>query len=91
MYTHCISKEAPVQTRVRKWGNSLGLRIPKAMAEAAGVGEGTAVFVTVVRGNLVVKAEEPRRADLDDLLRRVKPANLHGEIDSGGPVGREAW
>jgi len=80
-----------VQTRVRKWGNSLGLRIPRALAEAAGVGEGTAVYVSVVRGNLVVKAEPPGRVDLEELLRRVTPKNRHDEVDSGEPVGREAW
>ncbi len=79
-----------MRTKVRKWGNSLGLRIPKALAEATGVGEGSAVFVAVVRGNLVVKPERAPKVALRDLLRRVTPGNLHDEIDTGGPVGREA-
>jgi antitoxin MazE len=83
--------EAPMQTRVRKWGNSLGLRIPKALAEEAGVGEGSAVFVSVARGNLVVKPDRSRKVALRDLLRRVTPRNRHDEIDSGGPAGLEAW
>lgn len=29
--------------------------------------------------------------DLDELLSRVTPDNLHGEIDSGEPVGREVF
>ena len=29
--------------------------------------------------------------DLDELLSRVRPDNLHGEIDSGEPVGREVF
>ena len=80
-----------MQTRVRKWGNSLGLRIPRAMAEATGVGEGTEVFVSVVRGNHVVKPARPPRMALRELLRGITAKNLHGEIDTGGPVGREAW
>ncbi len=29
--------------------------------------------------------------DLDELLSRVTPDNLHGEIDSGKPVGSEIF
>jgi len=29
--------------------------------------------------------------DLDELLSRVTPDNLHGEIDNGEPVGREVF
>jgi len=29
--------------------------------------------------------------DLDELLSRVTPDNLHGEIDSGKPVGHEIF
>jgi len=32
-----------------------------------------------------------RVPDLDELLSRVTPDNLHGEIDSGEPVGREVF
>ena len=79
-----------MRSRVTKWGNSLGLRIPRALAEATGVAEGTEVSLAVVRGSLVVRPEPPRRIALDVLLRRVTPRNRHGEVDAGGPVGREA-
>jgi len=36
-----------MRTKIRKWGNSLGLRIPKALAEEISVGEGSAVEITV--------------------------------------------
>ncbi len=32
-----------MQTTIRKWGNSLGLRIPKAFAEEAGVSAGSEI------------------------------------------------
>jgi len=32
-----------MQTKVQKWGNSLGLRIPKSFAEQAGVEAGSEV------------------------------------------------
>ena len=35
----------------------------------------------------------PARAayDLDDLLGKITPDNVHGEIDTGTPQGREVW
>lgn len=30
-------------------------------------------------------------SELDELLSQITPENVHGEIDFGGPVGREVW
>jgi antitoxin MazE len=90
-YTLCIYMEVRMQTRVQKWGNSLGLRIPKAFAEEAGVGAGSEVNLTVRDGELVIQPVRRRRFRLEDLLRRVTAANLHGEVEMGASVGREVW
>ncbi len=78
-------------TRVQMWGNSLGLRIPKALAEDLGVQEGGNVDLKVEGGRLVVEPVRAGRLDLADLLSRVTPENLHGETETGAPVGRELW
>jgi antitoxin MazE len=80
-----------VQTRIQKWGNSLGLRIPRSFAQEAGVGPGSEVDLSVKNGDLVIRPARRRRYHLKDLLRRVTAKNLHGEADTGQPVGREAW
>jgi antitoxin MazE len=82
--------EGRVVTRVQKWGNSLGLRIPKSFAAEAKVGEGSPVELSVENGALVVRPVQ-RRYSLDELLARVTRRNVHGEVDSGAPVGREVW
>ncbi len=79
-----------MNTRIRKWGNSLGLRIPKSFAEEAGVAAGSEVTLTVVDGGLVIRPSRVRKYALADLLRGVNRRNVHGEVDAGGPVGREA-
>lgn len=78
-------------TKVQKWGNSLGLRIPKSFAEEASVEEGSTVDLSVSDGQLVIRAVRPRRYELRDLLAEVAEANLHGEILTGEPQGRESW
>jgi antitoxin MazE len=77
--------------QVQKWGNSLALRIPKPFAQDAAVKEGTLVDVSVSEGKLVVTPVRKRTVTLRQLLTKVHRRNLHGEVDSGPPVGREAW
>lgn len=81
---------ARVVTRVQKWGNSLGLRIPRAFAAEAKVAEGSSVELSVENGALLVRPVR-RRYALDELLARVTKRNVHGEVESGKPRGREAW
>jgi antitoxin MazE len=77
--------------KVRKWGNSLGLRIPKPLAEEARLDGSSEVDMAWQRGRLVIRPLERRGPTLRDLLRRVTARNLHREVDASGPRGREAW
>ena len=78
-----------MRTRIQKWGNSLAVRIPRSVAEEAGLMQGTDVELKVERGKLVVHPKPPKTYRLADLLRGVRKSHLHGEIDFGPPVGRE--
>jgi antitoxin MazE len=91
MYTQCISEEDSVQTKIQRWGNSLGLRIPRAFAEDAGVGAGAEVDLSIRNGALVVKPARRVKYRLEALVRKITAKNLHGEVHSGAPVGREVW
>ncbi len=77
-------------TRVQKWGNSLALRIPQSFAVQAKVAAGTAVDIAVEKGQLVVRPVR-QRYRLRDLLKAVDARNLHAEVLTGRPVGREIW
>jgi antitoxin MazE len=80
-----------MKTKIQKWGNSLGLRIPKSFAEAAEVEVGTTVDVSVSNGRLVIKPVEQTRYRLTDLLDGVTEQNIHGEISTGRRRGKETW
>lgn len=80
-----------MQTKIQKWGNSLGLRIPKSFAEEAGVQAGSEVDLAVEKGELIVRPVRRARYALKDLLGGVTPDNTHRELDTGPPVGREVW
>lgn len=80
-----------MRMRVKKWGNSLALRIPSTFAVEAGLEPDSAVEMTLVEGALVVRPVVRRDVRLSDLLAGVTNDNLHEEIDAGPPAGDEAW
>jgi antitoxin MazE len=80
-----------MQTKIQRWGNSLGLRIPRSFAEEAGVEAGSEVDLSVRDGYLVVRAAKRQTYRLSELLKKVTAKNLHGEVDTGEPMGREVW
>jgi antitoxin MazE len=79
-----------MRTKIQKWGNSLGLRIPKALAEEVPVEEGTAVEITVSEQGLLVRPAG-KCYELADLLEGVTRSNRHEEVPTGERVGREVW
>jgi antitoxin MazE len=78
-------------TTVQKWGNSLGIRVPKAIAEQANLADGTEVEFETKGGVLTVRPARRRRRrkyKLSDMLAKMKGPHPHGEF-FGKPVGRE--
>ncbi|MBU4329392.1 MAG: AbrB/MazE/SpoVT family DNA-binding domain-containing protein [Acidobacteria bacterium] len=78
-------------TKIQKWGNSLGLRIPQSFAKETGVEEGSSVDISLEGDRLVIRPLRPDRYQLSDLLSLVRKDNRHGEISTGDTVGREIW
>ena len=77
-------------TRIAKWGNSLGLRLPKSVTQAARIDEGDRVDVTVKNGAIVIRPSR-QTYSLDALVSQITPKNRHGETDWGTPAGVETW
>jgi antitoxin MazE len=79
-------QEANMAVTLQKWGNSVGVRLPKPMLEQVGLKEGAQVEVLVEGDHLVIRRE---RSKLADLLAQCRPENRPDPIDFGPPVGRE--
>jgi antitoxin MazE len=80
-----------MKTRIRKWGNSLALRIPKTYATEAGLDQESSVEISVERGKLIIVPSTKPTFTLKQLLAQVTEKNLHQETDTGPAVGREVW
>lgn len=76
--------------KIQRWGNSLGLRIPKNVAQDIRLQEGSQVDLSIEEGRLIV-APLKRKYTLKELADQITPENMHGETDWGPPVGNEVW
>ena len=79
-----------MQTVVKKWGNSLALRLPQALAADLQLADGALVSLTVEDHSLVVRPMR-KRFRLEDLLGQMSGKPKHAETDWGKPEGREVW
>jgi antitoxin MazE len=80
---------------LRKWGNSLAVRIPKLMADAVKVSDGTRAEIKVENGTLVlrpiVKPARKPRYTLEELLSGMARDNVPQEVDWGPRRDNQAW
>jgi len=80
-----------MQTQIKKWGNSLALRIPKSFALHANLRQNELVDLSIDNERIVVTPIGEKEYSLEELLDGVTESNLHGEVDTGSPVGQEVW
>jgi antitoxin MazE len=81
-----------MRATVRKWGNSLGVRVPKAIVERWKLTSGMKVKLDITDEILIVRPHtrsRRRRYKLSELLKQIKPHRRHGELNPSEPVGRE--
>lgn len=76
-----------MQIHVTKWGNSLGVRIPRALANKIGIHEGTPVDVSIQDQQIMIT----KGLSLQSLLSQVTSENIHKETSWGPTCGEEAW
>ena len=77
-----------MQVQVARWGNSLGLRIPKDIARRAGLREGARVDVEAEGDRIIISPARPRYV-LADLLKGMTPEAMRQAFDWGPDKGRE--
>jgi antitoxin MazE len=80
-----------MQTKIKKWGNSLALRIPKSFALSANLRKDELVDLSIDKERIIITPIGEKEYSLDELLENVSESNLHGEFDTGAPVGKEIW
>jgi antitoxin MazE len=87
-----------MQTTVVKWGNSQGIRLPKAFLQNIQIAENDPVDVSLENEKIVIKKINQKehktiKQRLIDFYGKdpIKHASPQKEIDWGKPVGKEIW
>lgn len=78
-----------MQARIARWGDSLGIRLPKAIIEQIGLVEGAQVDVTTEDDRIVISPARPRYR-LANLIEGMTPEAIRDTFDWGDDQGREA-
>ena len=74
---------------VKKWGNSLGIRIPNLIVRELSLKDGS--FVDINNNGNEILIKPIRKNNLSDMLTLINEQNIHEEIKSTGPIGNEIW
>jgi antitoxin MazE len=78
-----------METVVRKWGNSLGIRIPNTIIRELSLKDGSCVDIRNKGKEIIIKPKE--KNTLVKILNKINEKNIHDEVATNGPVGNEIW
>lgn len=76
---------------IKKWGNSLAVRLPKEITSKIDVHENSQVKINVINGDIVATPIKKTKIKLDEILEGITPENYGKVIDFGSPIGKEIW
>lgn len=77
-------------TKIRKWGNSLAVRIPNEFAKNLNWREGVLVGFKQSNDKIIISRAKPSYT-LEDMVKGITKKNRHKEFDWGKPMGKEIW
>lgn len=80
-----------MEVSVKKWGNSLGIRIPKIIANDLSLKDGLKVEIEDKNGSIIISPINNELNELNELIAQITPENIHAEIESGQSIGNEIW
>ncbi len=78
-------------SKIQKWGNSQGIRLPKYVLDDAQIHVGDDLEITVKEGQIALKKMAKRKFELAEMVKRM-PRGYHTREESfGTPTGKEEW
>ena len=80
-----------METKIKKWGNSLAVRIPKDIVQKHLFQEGCSVVVESSKEGIVIKRVLCHKPSLKEMVKKITKKNLHKEVSWGTSRGKEIW
>lgn len=76
-------------TKIQRWGNSLGVRLPKAVFVSGQFSEGSIVALEQKGSEIILKAVKNKTPSLKEVLKGMTKDNFQPLLDWGPDVGKE--
>jgi len=89
-------QEKFIVTKVSKWGNGYGVRIPKGVLDKNQLHDGCEVYIEPSKEGVLITRKTTSVADLSlsEILKGVTPDTIRADSAEdafGRPVGNEVW
>jgi antitoxin MazE len=80
-------------TKLKKWGNSQGMRFPKFLLKEAHIDVGDDVNISIKEGKIIIESVKKvrKKYSLKELVSRMPKDYKPEEVDWGPPTGKEEW
>lgn len=76
-------------TKIQKWGNSQGIRLPKKILKHANLKNGDTVEISAIENQITLTIA--KKTDLQSIFENYEGNYQPKEYDWGKPQGREVW
>lgn len=81
-----------MQTQVKPWGNSQGIRLSKELLALAGIKDNDLLEIELIEGGIVLKKAKKEHRTLEERAKEFGgKLGPYEEFDWGDPEGRERW
>ena len=80
-----------MEARLQKWGNSDGVRIPKAFLQSLNLKTNDKIIIEQVDDKIVISKCNKDKISLKELFDEYHGKNMAKEFEWDDPVGNEIW
>jgi len=80
-----------METKIQKWGNSLGVRLPKNITQNKSLKDGSRVLVSESDNKIIIESIVDETQSLSGMLKKITDNNIHKETEWGASKGNEVW
>ena len=77
-----------MQVVVRKWGDSMGIRIPVDYCRKLNLNPNTKLEMSMTDNKITISV---KKGKLDEILEQMTPDTFHSDLLQGSPRGNEEW
>ena len=80
-----------METRIQKWGNSSGIRIPSSILKSLNIKTNDILNIEQEEDKIIISIPKKRKISLEDKFKEYHGKNLAKEFSCDENVGREIW